>query len=518
LPGNDVEPVRAIFFRNGETVTVGGDPWFDTEVTLWNAQNGKVLAHRPVDHATVASDGTIMVTSEKEPDLILLQELRTGGEIRRLRTPKPVLPLDFSPDGKVLYAQVGAGHVLHLSTENGRVLRETTSHFKDDAAHVEYDGLERYFMNGKFLTAKHWHRNTWGTKCKAQPLITARNLATGMEYPTFQIPHPQSWWIYDVHVEFSRDGKTMVLAVERGQGIKPGEQGKNALKEIHLFETATGRQRALLKDLRGRGAWAYYFSYPDRPVIAVEGRLVALADEPEYEQGPIRLWDSVSGREVGRFQPTANVTCLAFSPDRRFLASGLADTTTLLWDLASMNRDLHNGENTSLDQRELKSLWNDLADTDARKAFLAIHRLAADPKEAVPFLRELLRPVPPIDGRKFKELVVNLDSGVFAEREQATRELARLGSRAALALREALAGAPSLEFRRRAEALLQKLERMSAIDIRQWRALETLELMATPDARRLLAELAQGARGAWVTEEARAALSRLSRIHPLISS
>ena len=47
--------------------------------------------------------------------------------------------------------------------------------------------------------------------------------------------------------------------------------------------------------------------------------------------------------------------------------------------------------------------------------------------------------------------------------------------------------------------------------VRVLRALKALELVATEEARQLLAVLAKGAPGAWLTEEARMALARLER-------
>ena len=47
--------------------------------------------------------------------------------------------------------------------------------------------------------------------------------------------------------------------------------------------------------------------------------------------------------------------------------------------------------------------------------------------------------------------------------------------------------------------------------LRSLRAIEVLEHIATPEARQLLARLADGAPGAWQTREAKAALERLER-------
>jgi hypothetical protein len=54
-------------------------------------------------------------------------------------------------------------------------------------------------------------------------------------------------------------------------------------------------------------------------------------------------------------------------------------------------------------------------------------------------------------------------------------------------------------------------EGLSADERQQWRAMEVVEHAGTPDARRLLDELARGAPGPLLTAWAQAALERLSR-------
>jgi WD40 repeat protein len=69
------------------------------------------------------------------------------------------------------------------------------------------------------------------------------------------------------------------------------------------------------------------------PGIAVspDGRLLAQGGL----DGVVRLWETASGRELGRFTGhRARVATLAFAPDGKTLASGSADTTALIWDLA----------------------------------------------------------------------------------------------------------------------------------------------------------------------------------------
>jgi hypothetical protein len=118
-----------------------------------------------------------------------------------------------------------------------------------------------------------------------------------------------------------------------------------------------------------------------------------------------------------------------------------------------------------------------------------------------------------VDERRLARLVADLDSDQFAERDQARAELEKLGESARAALRRALDGKPSAEVRRRVEALLDKLDepKLSPERLRAVRALEALEQLATPDARRLVEELAGGAPEAWLTREAKTTKACLER-------
>jgi len=80
------------------------------------------------------------------------------------------------------------------------------------------------------------------------------------------------------------------------------------------------------------------------------------------------------------------------------------------------------------------------------------------------------------------------------------------------ALRQALSADPSPEARRRIEGLLEKLAKPLALPetLRGVRAVESLEHIATPEARQVLQKLADGA-PASLTREAKAALERLAK-------
>ena len=165
----------------------------------------------------------------------------------------------------------------------------------------------------------------------------------------------------------------------------------------------------------------------------------------------------------------------------------------------------------ALSAAQLQSLWRDLIDRDAGRAYRALWQIALSPKHALPFLAEHLRPASPLDKaqqQRVDRLLTDLDSEHFTVRQDAEAALEKLGLVVEPALRKALESKPSLEMRRRIETVLAKLANER---LRITRALEALEHMNAPEARRLVEALANGAPRAWLTEEARAIRKRLDR-------
>src|SRR5207249_4170107 len=110
----------------------------------------------------------------------------------------------------------------------------------------------------------------------------------------------------------------------------------------------------------------------------------------------------------------------------------------------------------------------------------------------------------------------DLDDRLFEVRARAARKLHELGESAGPALRQALAGRPSVEVRRRLEGLLDKVQKavLPSHQLRGVRAIEVLESIGTPEARQVLERVAGGAPNVLLTQEAAAALRRLRKLPP----
>jgi hypothetical protein len=226
-------------------------------------------------------------------------------------------------------------------------------------------------------------------------------------------------------------------------------------------------------------------------------------------EGTVTLWD-IAARQVRRRLKghLAHVTSLAFSPDGKTLASGGADTMVLLWDVpGTLDSDPRAAQ-------RLQTAWQNLASKDAAKAFDTIGRLIINPEQAVPLLREHLRPVPDTaDAKQVARLLADLDSDQFTVRDKAMKQLRQLDERIEPSLRQALQGKTSLEARKRIEELLEGIRTSgtSPEKLRPLRGIEVLEYIGTPEAKQVLQKLATGASNARLTREAKVALDRLAQ-------
>jgi hypothetical protein len=161
---------------------------------------------------------------------------------------------------------------------------------------------------------------------------------------------------------------------------------------------------------------------------------------------------------------------------------------------------------------QLPRLWEALADKDAAKAYEATQEMLRCGDEAAAFLEGRLKPASaPPEG--IRRLVADLGSQEYAVRQRAMGELYPLHKAAEPVLRQALRADASAEQRSRIEVLLEACG-ASAPATPELRRIESavgvLERLASDGARRALKKLAEGMPGAFVTEEARAALQRMS--------
>jgi len=141
----------------------------------------------------------------------------------------------------------------------------------------------------------------------------------------------------------------------------------------------------------------------------------------------------------------------------------------------------------------MEALWSQLAGEDIVQGRQAAGKLASGGDEAVAFLAEKLRR-PVVGPREIAALIPRLGDDKLAARQQAMAQLAMAWRSAEAALKAALKGEPSVEIRSRIKLLLEavSLPYPAAPSTRQAaRGMRVLELIGTPAALKVLADLAK---------------------------
>jgi RNA polymerase sigma factor (sigma-70 family) len=288
---------------------------------------------------------------------------------------------------------------------------------------------------------------------------------------------------------FSPDGRLLALGHAEGT--------------VSIWELTTGSRRLSVAS-KTRSALTRLAFAPDSKVLA----------GVDYNKGrAIHLWDLHSGKELAtRSGHSLDVVALGFSPDGRRLLSGSKDATALVWDVIGLRPE---PAEVALGEQDLARSWEDLA-RDVPRAYSALCRLEAAPRQAIELFGRRLRPAMAPDPRKISSLIASLESAEFKVRRQAFLELSSLGELAVSALERALRVEQPPETRKRLLELLEVSEPgpPAAETLRGLRAVEVLERLATEHAQALLQKLTQGAPHAQLTQEAKAALRRLAAAGP----
>jgi Tol biopolymer transport system component len=490
-------------------------------IILWREQRALRDHASAVWCVTFSPDGKRIATGTGgylgDPGHLKIWNVADGREILSVLTQRSVRWVQFAPDGKSLataeHEDQGAARIREAST--GKVLHTLVGHSRS------IDTLA-FSPSGQQLATASWDKTVkiWSTRTGKE--VRTLEGHPGEVYPVAFSP--------DGHRLLSGDGTGIAILWDADSGKKLhtlkghakvvqavafAPDGKTLAtaswdKTVKLWKTRTGEELATLKG-HTDPILDLAFSPDGKKLASVSGvwgngdSLTAKAGANE-----VILWDLATRKKIIDLNGhTERIFGVAFSPDGRRLATASWDKTVKIW------RGLRaRAPAEALDARALASHWKHLAGEDFDKSADAVELLAGAPRQSMPFLRERLRAVKAADSEKrVAALLKQLDDDSFEVREKATKELEDLGALAGPQLQQALEEERSLEARKRIKRLLGsiKMPKPTSEQKRLLWAVTVLELAAAPEGHTLLEELVRGSAGAWLAQEARAALKRLEK-------
>jgi RNA polymerase sigma factor (sigma-70 family) len=510
-PGHLIDVSHVALSPDGKTAVTAA---WDRTIRWWDTATGcelRVVAGL-VNHVAVSPDSRTVVASVPsagDPRTTLGRlrtwDLATGRETTPADLPDGlrVGALAFTPDGRQLVTASGP-RITVLDWPQLKV-RRSFDLPKPDKQSKEYECLRLAVSPDSRWLATVAERSGWRAENPPSPaggVIDLWDLGTGQHIRRLAEWHQLAWNFQPATMAaFTADGR---LVLAPGTGTVPAQGGRP--------EQPSGGAAALLDPLTPRwlrsfpSRWSYYTA---AIAVSPDGRTLYVSGETSE----IVAFEVATGKPRRTIHGHAGcVRSLAVSADGRRLLSGSDDAFALLWDTTPAGAAKPRKE--PLTEADADGLWTKLAGHDAGSAFVAMADLAAAPDRAVALVRRELKPAraAPTDDQ-LDRTFADLDSEDFATRVKASRRLAEFGESAVPGVRKRLARPVTLEVRRRAQEFLDRFDppNPSPDRLRQLRAVELLEGIATPAARDVLSELAKGAAEAPLTQEAAAALERLRR-------
>jgi WD40 repeat protein len=469
-PGHQSGILSLAVSADGKKVAAGSRD----RIRVWQADNGNHLADISTEaYCTgplselflVFGRGDTLIAAYSQGD-INFYDAKTGERKKGLKSPSGanVFCVTLSPDGKTLAVGYEKDGIRLLPTTDEGT--ETT---------LKYAG---FVTNLAFSPDNKWLAATGKDK------IAVFALPGGQQKLTLGTPGSSSC------VAFSPNGPILFSGGYDGL-IRLWDL--NTSKEIKQIEGTVGAILSL--------------------AVAADGQTLLTGGMDKS----VRLWEVASGQEIYQWKGHGgNVPAVGLAPNGRIAVSGSADTNLLVWDATGRLKDGQLAP-VELEPGELPNLWNDLASTDMRKAHTAVWLCVSSPGHAVPFFEKSVFLTNP---KYVDQLITDLDSIKFAVREKATIALKKMGRWIEDPLKRALETNPSIEVRRRLELILEQITKEGGISMEQeyWRIgriIGILEQDASPESRKMLKLIAEGAAAAHLREMAQVSIRRMeSRAQP----
>ncbi len=516
----------AIAFALNDTMIVGQD---GDVVRFWNTVSGRerptpLGLYQATNGLQFGPDGRTLVSSEGDGP-IASWDAATGSLRHRFEDRKTETLLGISRDGNRVLSR-------HSNPRGACLIRGVD--FRTTSKLFEFKATPNFAMMGDsgFLAAMSPEGRTFAFSVWPTSSIDIRDGAAGNV--RFEVAGKESWGGLNACC-FSPDGKVIACHYGSQNGDRPSKS------TIALYEATTGRlitsKSVPVNDIIGLAyspdgkwligqreweadVWEVATLTPiltkrlDAPpydrfvaiAIAWDGRILALKRDMlgRNDFTLVELGTSTTVCTLPR--ETMGVSSAAFSPGGKRLAAGSFTPDILVWELDALG-----GQNRTkppqLSQQEVENCWQELGAQDGAVAFRAQRRLWQCPQIASALVKSRIRPDVPMP---LEPLIAALDDPSFQVRDRATKELEKLGGLAGTSIRAALAKSPTLEVRRRLEAILEHIP-INEHDLRQARAVQLLEHIGNAEANAVLRLLADGWAHAPLTIDANASLERLAR-------
>jgi WD40 repeat protein len=317
LPGHRGEVTGLVFSPRGDLVVTAGD---DHTARVWEAATGRqrlVLRHDFWVRAVAVSPDGKLVASSSLDDTVRLWDAGSGREIYRLPGHGRVgghRAFRFSADGKTFTSWGDDQYLRVWSTANGKALRETRLRVPGwnlpDDDEDDLGGLDRFrfekmmlFMGGAIVPGGARFILASGVKLHVFDVVTGKLLPPLAD--SGRASYPTS----------SPDGEFLVAT------------DMDRPTTFSLWRLPAGKPFRRIALDEGTG-WVAALS-PDNRTLATITR---------YPAPRIDLWEVATARRRLTIDGIQPGSCLAFSPDSRLLATGMADGSVLLWELTRFRK------------------------------------------------------------------------------------------------------------------------------------------------------------------------------------